>query len=113
MQHSCLRLLLGDNSAFRWRLGNGDAMIRIDVPGNCTISDTQSTIDAAPMVWVRRLETPYPMRSCAMDGWKSFCLNGHRPVPASTCIIRADGKPRRCVMIELIRAREGLPPLVR
>ena len=45
--HSCLRLLLGDNSPFRWELGNGDAMVRIDVPGNCTISDTQTTIDAA------------------------------------------------------------------
>lgn len=45
--HTCLQLLLGDNSSFRWELGPGADERRYRVPGLLTISDTATTITAA------------------------------------------------------------------
>lgn len=45
-QHACLRLMLGDNALYRWELGDGPAMLRIDVPGQLTFNDTQTTVAA-------------------------------------------------------------------
>jgi DNA-binding transcriptional LysR family regulator len=44
--HQCLRLLLGNNAIYRWELGDGEAMIRVDVPGSLTFNDTQTSIAA-------------------------------------------------------------------
>ena len=53
-QHSCLQLLLGDNSNYRWELSSGAsgsaqklAKRGIRVPGLITINDTATTIAAA------------------------------------------------------------------
>ncbi|WP_308921208.1 LysR family transcriptional regulator [Janthinobacterium sp. J1-1] len=54
-QHSCLQLLLGDNSSYRWELSSGasgsgahkPAKRGIRVPGLITINDTATTITAA------------------------------------------------------------------
>ena len=53
-QHSCLQLLLGDNSSYRWELSSGvsgsaqkSAKRGIRVPGLITINDTATTITAA------------------------------------------------------------------
>jgi len=116
MQHSCLRLLLGDNSAFRWELGNGDAMIRMDVPGNCTISDTQSTIDAAAdglgLGYVLKRRADAELRDGRLEvvlpQWSSTGAGFHMYYPS-----RRQNHPALRHLIELIRAREGLPPLVR
>ena len=116
MQHSCLRLLLGDNSAFRWELGNGDAMIRIDVPGNCTISDTQSTIDAAAdglgLGYVLKRRADAELRDGRLEvvlpQWSSTGAGFHMYYPS-----RRQNHPALRHLIELIRAREGLPPMVR
>ncbi len=88
MSHCCLRLLLGNNSPFRWELGNGDAMVRIDVPGNCTISDTQTTIEAATdglgLAYVLRRRAEAELR----DGRLEVVMpNGPRWAQASTCTI--------------------------
>jgi DNA-binding transcriptional LysR family regulator len=45
--HTCLQLLLGDNTAYRWDLGNGEAARKLRVPGLITINDTATTIAAA------------------------------------------------------------------
>jgi len=116
MQHSCLRLLLGDNSAFRWELGNGDAMIRIDVPGNCTISDTQSTIDAAAdglgLGYVLKRRADAELRDGRLEvvlpQWSSTGAGFHMYYPS-----RRQNHPALRHLIELIRAREGLPALAR
>ncbi|MPQ67878.1 MULTISPECIES: LysR family transcriptional regulator [Pseudomonas] len=47
LEHACIRMRLGDNTAYKWELGNGAQMIRLDVPGALTASDTQAVIDAA------------------------------------------------------------------
>ncbi len=44
--HRCLRLLLGNNAVYRWELGDGEGMIRLDVPGSLTFNDTQTSIAA-------------------------------------------------------------------
>lgn len=46
-KHRCLQLLLGDNSSYRWELGDDERAERIRVPGLITIADTATTIAAA------------------------------------------------------------------
>lgn len=115
-RHACLRLLLGDNSPFRWELGNGDAMLKIDVPGKCTISDTQTTIDAASdglgLAYVLRRRAEAELRDgrleVVMPEWSSTGAGFYMYYPS-----RRQNHPALRHMIELIRAREGLPPLAR
>lgn len=46
-RHHCLQLLLGDNSSYKWELGQGRHKRSVRVPGNITINNTAATIDAA------------------------------------------------------------------
>ncbi|MBP2549306.1 DNA-binding transcriptional LysR family regulator [Neorhizobium galegae] len=46
-RHTGLQLLLGDNSLYRWELGENEATDRVRVPGLITINDTATTIAAA------------------------------------------------------------------
>lgn len=46
-QHQCLQLLLGDNSSYKWELGQGRHKRRVRVPGLITINNTAATIAAA------------------------------------------------------------------
>ncbi|OWY36835.1 LysR family transcriptional regulator [Herbaspirillum aquaticum] len=46
-QHTCLQLLLGDNSSYQWEFGRGKHRQRIRVPGLVTINNTAATIAAA------------------------------------------------------------------
>lgn len=47
LQHACIRMRLGNNTLYRWELGNGERQVRVDVPGMLSAADTQSVIDAA------------------------------------------------------------------
>lgn len=114
--HSCLRLLLGNNSPFRWELGNGNAMVRVDAPGNCTISDTQTTIDAAVdglgLAYVLRRRVEPELRDqrleIVMPDWSSIGAGFYMYYPS-----RRQNHPALRHMIELIRAQENLPTLAR
>jgi len=44
--HTCLQLLLGDNSSYRWEVNDGGEARRLRVPGLLTINDTATTISA-------------------------------------------------------------------
>ncbi|MGG1947522.1 LysR family transcriptional regulator [Trinickia sp. NRRL B-1857] len=44
--HTCLQLLLGDNSSYRWEINDAGEKRRIRVPGLLTINDTATTIAA-------------------------------------------------------------------
>ncbi|KUR74876.1 LysR family transcriptional regulator [Novosphingobium sp. FSW06-99] len=46
LDHACIRVRLGDNSIFRWELGDGEAMVRLDVKGPFAVNETDATIDA-------------------------------------------------------------------
>lgn len=45
--HSCVQMRLGDQSAYAWELGDGEAMVRIDCPGSIRVNDSQASLDAA------------------------------------------------------------------
>lgn len=45
-EHTCLQLLLGDNSSYRWEVNEGGEARRLRVPGLLTINDTATTIGA-------------------------------------------------------------------
>ena len=47
LNHDCIKMRLGDNSVFKWELGDGDVMVRLDVQGPLAASDTETTVDAA------------------------------------------------------------------
>ncbi|QXI30988.1 LysR family transcriptional regulator [Pseudomonas vanderleydeniana] len=47
LQHACIRMRLGDNTLYRWELGNSENQLRLDVPGMLSAADSQSVIDAA------------------------------------------------------------------
>ncbi|MEK6292973.1 MAG: LysR family transcriptional regulator [Paraburkholderia tropica] len=44
--HTCLQLLLGDNSSYRWEVNVQGETARLRVPGAITINDTATTISA-------------------------------------------------------------------
>lgn len=46
LRHDCIKLRLGDNSLFKWELGDGKAMVRLDVQGPLSANDTETTVDA-------------------------------------------------------------------
>ena len=46
-RHHCLQLLLGDNSSYKWELGQGRHKRSVRVPGLITINNTAATIAAA------------------------------------------------------------------
>ncbi|MGN6668806.1 MAG: LysR family transcriptional regulator, partial [Trinickia sp.] len=45
-KHTCLQLLLGDNSSYRWEVRDAGERRRLGVPGLLTINDTATTISA-------------------------------------------------------------------
>ncbi|MGO9428684.1 LysR family transcriptional regulator [Rhodoblastus sp.] len=47
LNHDCIRMRLGDNSVFKWELGDGDDMVRLEVQGPLAANDTETTVDAA------------------------------------------------------------------
>ncbi|ANF86207.1 LysR family transcriptional regulator [Pseudomonas antarctica] len=47
LQHSCIRMYLGDKTTYKWELGNGPRQQRIDVPGHFSAADTETIVNAA------------------------------------------------------------------
>ena len=47
MDHDCIGVRLGNNAIFKWELGNGDAMVRLDVRGPLAANETETTVAAA------------------------------------------------------------------
>ncbi|GGE09065.1 transcriptional regulator [Aureimonas endophytica] len=114
MGHSCLRLLLGDNSAFRWELGNGAAMRRLDAPGTCTINDTETTVEAAVaglglayvLRWRVERELAEGRLELVLPDWSSTGAGFHMYYPS-----RRQNHPALRQLVDLIRVRQGLPAL--
>lgn len=107
VNHSCLRLLLGDNSIFRWELGDGERLTRIDVPGPYTINDTQTTIDAA----VKGLGLAYVLERRVRPELEEGALRVVMPEWASTGVgfymyypNRRYNHPALRVLIDIIRS---------
>lgn len=47
LRHACIRLRLGDQTLFRWELGQGARACEVDVPGALIVNDTDMAVDAA------------------------------------------------------------------
>lgn len=47
LQHTCIRMYLGDKTTYKWELGNGAHQQRIDVPGHFSAADTETVVNAA------------------------------------------------------------------
>ncbi|MDQ2821477.1 MAG: LysR family transcriptional regulator [Pseudomonadota bacterium] len=117
--HSCLQLLLGDNSTYRWELnGNAAGTERgkrgISVPGLITINNTAATISAAKAGVGLAYVLESRIADELADGSLRVVLDAHA----------ADGEPfhmyyssRRHkhpalrTLIDIIRGQQLLPPL--
>ncbi|OHC12976.1 MAG: LysR family transcriptional regulator [Pseudomonadales bacterium GWC1_66_9] len=47
LQHPCMRIRLGDNSPYKWELGNGPQAIHLDVSGPLGANETDTLVEAA------------------------------------------------------------------
>ena len=47
LQHSCIRMRIGDNSAYRWELGDGERARVLEVPGPMSANETETSVQAA------------------------------------------------------------------
>jgi DNA-binding transcriptional LysR family regulator len=47
LHHACMRMRIGDNSAYKWELGAGDKAQEIDVPGPVSVNETDFSVAAA------------------------------------------------------------------
>ncbi|RXZ33987.1 LysR family transcriptional regulator [Oxalobacteraceae bacterium CAVE-383] len=47
MRHACVRMRLGDNSIYKWELGEGPRATALDVPGPVSANETESAVLAA------------------------------------------------------------------
>lgn len=113
-QHTCLQLLLGDNSRFNWELGDGEAAARLRVPGAITINDTATTIAAAKagMGLAYLLEARIADELAA--GTLRAVLTDYAAPGAPFHIYyssRRYAHPALRVLINLIRQQQGLPVL--
>ncbi|QXI31451.1 LysR family transcriptional regulator [Pseudomonas vanderleydeniana] len=113
--HTCLQLLLGDNSSFRWELSDGGQMRRIRVPGSLTINDTVTTIHAARaglgIAYVLESRVEKELR----EGALSLVLPQHALDEDPIHIYynsRRYNHPALQTLINIVRQQNGLPTLL-
>lgn len=113
--HTCLQLLLGDNSSYRWELSDGTEVHRLRVPGSITINDTATTISAAKA----GLGLAYLLEARISQEIKDGALEVIMPDHASPgepfhiyYDRRRHGHPGMRALINIIRNQNGLNRLV-
>ncbi len=47
LRHACIRMRLGDNSFYKWELGDGERMVEVDVPGPFSVNESNTAVAAA------------------------------------------------------------------
>jgi DNA-binding transcriptional LysR family regulator len=115
LQLPCVRMRIGNNSGYPWELGNGDAMLRLDVHGPLCANETEHAVDAA----LRGIGFAYCLQrrvaaevaagelEIVLSEWASegppfmIYYSSRRQPPAG---LRQ--------LIAIIRLAEGLPPLL-
>ncbi|WP_106475707.1 LysR family transcriptional regulator [Phytohalomonas tamaricis] len=114
LTHACIGVRLGNNSPFKWELGDDDAMLRLEVQGPFSVNDTDLTIEAAlngvglAYLLERRVKAELQRGSLeiVMDEWASTGP-GFQMYYSS----RKQTQPGLNQLTTLIRAREGLASL--
>lgn len=112
--HTCLQLLLGDNSSYRWELGHGEDEQRLRVPGLITINDTSTTIAAAKAGMGLAYLLEARIASELADGSLKVVMGEHASEGAPFHIYygsRRHGHPALRTLINIIRTQNALTRL--
>ncbi len=107
----CIGVRLGNNTAYKWELGDGERQVRLDVNGPLGVNNTETTIAAA----IDGLGLAYVLERRAQEEIERGALEVVLPDWASTgpafyayFASRRQNEPGLRPLIEMIRAREGL-----
>ncbi|MEH2513169.1 DNA-binding transcriptional LysR family regulator [Nitrobacteraceae bacterium AZCC 1564] len=111
----CVQMRVGDNSNYPWELGNGKAMMRLNVRGPLTANETEHAVDAAlrgvGFVYCLERRVTAELASGALEvvlpDWASEGPPFMIYYPS-----RRQAPPGLRQLIDIIRETEGLPPLV-
>lgn len=86
LRHQCMRIRLGDNTPYKWELGDGPQAIHLDVPGSLGANETdillQATLDGLGLAYCLELRVAEELRSGRLETvlpeWSSmgppFCM---------------------------------------
>jgi DNA-binding transcriptional LysR family regulator len=114
MQHQCIGVLLGNNARYRWELGNGAQMVRLDVPGAFAVNNTDASIDAA-LAGIGLIYVPERrVASATASGALEIVLAEWASEGAPFCMYypsRRQKAPALWSLINIIRQSEGLMPI--
>ncbi len=107
----CIGVRLGNNTSYKWELGDGERQLRLDVTGPLGVNNTETTIAAA----ADGLGLAYVLERRVQDEIERGALEVVLPDWASTgpgfyayFASRRQNEPGLRPLIEMIRAREGL-----
>jgi DNA-binding transcriptional LysR family regulator len=110
-EHTGLQLLLGDNSWYRWELGQDENAARVRVPGLITINDTATTIAAAKAGMGLAYLLEARIADELADGSLEIVLPDHAS-PGDPLHIyydsRRHGHPALRTLVNIIRSENGL-----
>lgn len=115
LRHACIRLRLGDQTLYRWELGQGPRACEIDAPGALIVNDTDMAVDAAQdglglAYCLERYAEPHLRAGRlrrVLDDW----------APAGAPLVmyypsRRQLAPALSRLIQAIRAANGLPDAI-
>lgn len=108
LQHSCVRMYLGDKTTYKWELGNGARQQRIDVPGHFSAADTQTIVDAALQGVGIAYCLQHHVQQALADGRLVEVLPDWACIGAPLCMYypsRRQSQPGLRQLVELIRLR--------
>ena len=111
LNHDCIKMRLGDNSVFKWELGDGDDMVRLDVqaPWRRATPKQQSTPRAAASAWAmfsndgRKRKCPLGALEVVLPEWASTGPAFFAYYPS-----RKQTEPGLRQIIAMIRKNEGI-----
>lgn len=112
LRHACIRLRLGDQTMYRWELGQGPQAHAIDVPGALIVNETDMALEAA----LDGIGLAYCLERCAEPhlraGRLRRVLDEWSPAGAPLVMYypsRRQLAPALSRLIEAIRGANGLP----
>ncbi|MFP3746548.1 LysR family transcriptional regulator [Achromobacter sp. SIMBA_011] len=112
LRHACIRLRLGDQTMYRWELGQPPRAHAIDVPGALIVNETDMALDAA----LDGIGLAYCLERCAEPhlraGRLRRVLDEWSPAGAPLVMYypsRRQLAPALSRLIEAIRGANGLP----
>ena len=87
--HACIRMRLGDNSFYKWELGDGERMVEVDVPGPFSVNESNTAVAAA--LDLSLIHIYWAKRGCWNFGSD---LRRSSPSKRVSAFIRPESRPR-------------------